>query len=171
MPSLGISLKGEKMKGEAYLFRRRSGALGMGHVAWGFLFDPNEKIYCFGSTENTSGNPFVAPGDDNAAWVSTGSLQVMLQTIRDGEHGSPGYDDYKRNWVEPITPRKARKVGESKRDAGYKVVGLPGNNCADHAYDVFSAYGVTGLVSLQVLPGPNAWFDAHIFGWDYLGKL
>ncbi len=31
-------------------FRRRSGALGLGHVGWGFL--TSEGHYCFGSTEN-----------------------------------------------------------------------------------------------------------------------
>ncbi len=53
----------------------------------------------------------------------------------------------------------------------YRVTGFPGNNCADHTYDVLSAYGVTGLPLLQFVPKPNEWFDLLIYGWDYFDGL
>lgn len=157
------------MKGEAYLFRRRSGAMNLGHIGWGFLLDPRQKLYCFGSTENPTGNAYVAPGENNGAWVAVGTFQQMLHTMKRGAQGAPPYDDYKRILVDSINPKKAHQVAESKKNVGYRVAGLPGSNCADHAYDILAAYGVQGLILLQAVPGPNGWFDAHIFGWEYLG--
>ena len=161
------------MKGEAYLFRRRSGAMGMGHVGWGYLTDPSKSLYCFGATENLSGKMFVAPGQNNDAWVQTGSIQTMLNTMRQGVGGALGYDDYKRNWVEPIHAKRAWGIASTRAPAGYGLMALPGqgNNCADHAYQIIEAYGVTGMPMLQFLPGPNAWFDAMLFGWDYFRDL
>ncbi len=143
----------------------------MGHVGWGFLTDPAKKLYCFGSTENLSGKPFVDPGQDNSAWFETGSLRTMLSTMKAGHAGAEGYDDYKRNWVEPIHAKRAYEIAATRHQVGYRVVGLPGNNCADHSYDILAAYGVTGLPFLQALPGPNAWFQALIFGWDYFSDV
>lgn len=153
------------MKGEAYVFRRPSGAKHLGHVGWGFLYEPANKIYCFGGTENIKSLPFIKPGGNNDAWISTGSFQNMLTKMKSGHNGAFGYTDYKRKFIEPIYPQNAYRIGDSKKKAGYAVTGTPGNNCADQAYDILKAYGVT-LPLLQIFPLPNSWFMA-LYDWDY----
>ena len=89
----------------------------------------------------------------------------MLTKMKSGHNGAFGYTDYKRKFIEPIYPQNAYRVGDGKKRAGYAVTGAPGNNCADQAYDILKAYGVT-LPLLQIFPLPNSWFMA-LYDWDY----
>ena len=156
------------MKGEAYVFLRPFGALCCGHVGWGFLYESAaENIYCFGSTENIKGPLVTKPGGNNDAWISTGNFEEMKAEMRKGHKGHKdalGYTHYKCKFIEPVYPKNAYEVGDSKKKAGFWFTGMSGNNCADQAYDILKAYGVT-LPPLQIFIAPNLWFMA-LYDWD-----
>ena len=152
------------MKGEAYVFCRPSGAKGFGHVGWGFLYESVNKIYCYGGTENIKSHPIVLPGGNNYAWIATGSFENMRTKMSLGHYVGYRYTVYKRKFIDTFYPQKAYRVGDSKKKAGYAVTGIPGNNCADHAYDILKAYGVT-LPLLQLSPAPKKWFS-KLNNWE-----
>jgi hypothetical protein len=152
------------MRGEAYVFCRSSGAMKRGHVGWGFLLHHND-LYCFGATENAEGALLLLPGMNNHAWFKTGTYSAMLCSMKEGVHGAPGYNDYKRTCFDPCFPDYALIKARNNMLAGYSVIGFPGNNCADHTYGVLTEYGLKGLPLLQFHPSPNAWFDS--LEWDY----
>jgi hypothetical protein len=63
----------------------------------------------------------------------------------------------------------ARKIAQASPNRGY---GVSGNNCANLAYEIVSAYGVPDdkLSWLQTHPQPSVWFDDLIKkGWTRVG--
>jgi hypothetical protein len=145
------------MKGTAYVFLRKDGAPlptgPAGHVGWGFSLDDQGHCFC-GSTENTTGLPYVAPAGDNAAWFSAAdSPEAMIALFRER-----GYDCYKVSTVRDSHPNEARAVGEMSPNWGY--AGLF-NNCLDHVHKVLAVYGDLGMPWMQSHPAPNDWFALY----------
>lgn len=67
----------------AYIFLRRWGGNGFGHVGWGYRVG-DDAVDC-GSLENTAGSPNVGYHDLNYAWVKLGiGTREMLGMMRGG---------------------------------------------------------------------------------------
>ncbi len=135
----------------AFVFVRPGGANGLGHVGWGYRVTCTGTFY-FGSVENPSGRPHVAPGGDNGFWWQSGTESQMLSTMR-----SRGYNAYKTilTAYAQFDPTPATNVAAGSAGRGYDVIG---NNCADNTWDVLQAYGVPNLPYLQLYPAPNDWY-------------
>jgi hypothetical protein len=143
------------VKGLAYVFLRKDGAAVVGffagHVGWGFQVG-EDRFFC-GSTENTSGAPFVAPGGDNGWWGQEASKEEMFDLFR-----QLNYDAYKVGTVRNSKPEAAKSAAIASKGWGYKGLG---NNCLDHVWRILDAYGDVGLPLAQTHPAPNDWFAVY----------
>lgn len=142
-------------KGEAYIFLRNDGAPlpggPAGHVGWGVKL-ADDKYFC-GSTENSTGNPYVPPQGDNQGWAENVSpREAMLAMFSERD-----YDSYKVATVRDPKPMPAVEIGLKAIGMGY--AGLF-NNCLDHSHAVLQAYGVQGLPWPSTNPLPHHWFNA-----------
>jgi hypothetical protein len=142
-------------KGEAYIFLRNDGAPlpggPAGHVGWGIKLE--DGSYFGGSTENSTGFPFVPPQGDNEGWAFPfPDVQAMV-----AEFTRRDYDSYKFATVREPKPKPAAEVGVKAIGMGY--AGLF-NNCLDHSHGVLKAYGVQGLPWPATNPLPHHWFNA-----------
>jgi len=145
------------MKSRCFVFVRKSGAplagvLNGGHVGWGFQV--GEDRFYYGSTENRSGSPFVAPGEDNDWWAADGTEAEMLARFIELD-----YDGYKVATVREPHPEAARRLAEESQQWGY--TGLT-NNCLDHLWRILEAYGEPWLPFAQTHPIPNDWFAQYL---------
>ena len=154
----------------AFVFLRRHGALGLGHVGGAFEL-ADGSFMCF-STENgkVEGKGFWKDTKNNKDEV------VELFTSKD-------YTDYKRLEVYNVDPDQALKKLDEVKEMSYNGLW---RNCQNDVYDVLhdegSGYGITAnsfqrnndcyIGWVQAFPaiGPNVWFDDKIAGTDY-GKL
>jgi hypothetical protein len=142
----------------AYVFLRKSGAplpIGCaGHVGWGVTLADGTIVA--GSTENTSGEPFVPPGHANGHWDQVFATQAdLVSFLGNGTGERPAYDALKILGVRNADPERAAALGRDTANWGYTAMG---NNCADHVWKVLEAYGEVGLPLLQTHPSPNEWF-------------
>lgn len=148
-------------KGLAFAFLRKDGALLPpgphdliygGHVGWAFQLESG-NFYC-GSTENSSGQPFVKPGGDNGWWAKeVASEEEMLAAFK-----AKDYDGYKFATVRNPNPQSARVTADAAKSWGYTALG---NNCLDHVWHILAAYGEDGLPLAQTHPAPNDWFAVY----------
>ena len=142
-------------QGIAYAFLRADGGVcpGLppgcsGHVAWGFMAAQNQ--FSFGSTENPAGSPEILPGHDAGFWTQRGSLQAMLQAMKQRR-----YNAYKWLTLPDAMPDAATAATNKVRGAGYTAIG---NNCLDHVCNILGAYNVKDLPWASTHPSPNDWF-------------
>jgi len=145
------------MNGRSFVFVRKNGAplagvLNGGHVGWGFQVAEDRCYY--GSTENSSGAPYVAPGADSGWWAHEGTEAEMLARFTE-----LAYDGYKVATVRDPHPEEARQVADASATWGY--TGLT-NNCLDHLWRILDAYGEPWLPFAQTHPIPNDWFAQYI---------
>ena len=129
----------------AAAFVRYTGAMGAGHLGWGFDFDAaNADV---GAVENPIGAAS-CPADKMGYWDEiTGAPAHVMQ--------SRGYDDLKYVHLANGDAVSAYRVAKWVSRQPYALFG---RNCMDDAYDVLRAYGVPNLPvpSHEILP--NEWF-------------
>lgn len=157
-------------QGTAYVFLRPFGpANQLGHVGWAFQTEAGKYIY--GSTSGPGNAPAQdicplgsKPKINNNGWwcKETTRISTMLADMR-----SQGYIAYKLIKVNKPDIEAAKRAAMSTRQAGYKLFG---NNCADHARQIFSSYGVKNMPFLSSSSNINPlwWFD-HLTmrdGWS-----
>jgi uncharacterized membrane protein HdeD (DUF308 family) len=133
----------------ALVFVRRSGATGLGHIAWAFEW-PNGWFNA-GSVEDIHRKPFAKP-EEMGFWNShtldpIGAMQKQQST----------YDEYKVYHVQQPRPKDAWKTVVWESREPYSLVR---HNCNDVAYDVLRAFGVTDLLDPAKENVPNDWYDA-----------
>jgi hypothetical protein len=128
------------------VFVRRSGALGLGHVGWGYQY--SDGSYDEGAVENQSGMAVDPPGQ-NGFW----NLQVTdpLADMR-----KLNYDAYKTIPVSVALPNLADDTVAWLSHQWYVALG---SNCVDFVYDALRSYGADLPWPLLHLV-PNDWFDA-----------
>lgn len=144
---LTLSLRPDALR--AIVFVRRSGANGLGHVAWAFEWQ--NGWFNAGSVENPSGAP-IAPVDKMGGWMAhTRDLTAtMIRQI-------VPYDEFKVLFV--VKPhfisawRTAVWVSRMPYSAQRR-------NCVDDVYDVLRAYGAGTLLDPAQRSIPNEWYDA-----------
>lgn len=142
----------------------------------GFGFEVSPGMFLFGSVENGPGRDnnllgvVVFQDHDNGFWMTTGTLREMLATFANpwascfhGALETTPYTDYEEYTVQRPDACSATRNAEALYHSGYD---LSGNNCANAAYNVLSAYGVDFR---GVSPGgsqdwwcPGSWFDAVV---------
>jgi hypothetical protein len=138
------------------IFQRPSGAMGLGHVGWGY-YDPAAGQWTYGAVEGgtssggSSGAIYIAPGSPNGAWNATGSWSDMI-TAMNGLGYSTGVD------IAAASPdvAAAANLVAAQAGQGYSLIG---NNCATTTDNILTAYGITGLPSPNSLTSlaPNEW--------------
>ncbi len=133
----------------ALVFVRRSGANGLGHVAWAFEW-PNGWFNA-GSVENPSGAPF-APVEKMGGWMAhTRDLTAtMIRQI-------VPYDEFKVLFVENPRFIAAWRTAVWVSRMPYSA---QRRNCVDSVYDVLRAYGVESLRDPAQRSIPYEWYDA-----------
>ena len=132
----------------AAAFVRYSGAMGAGHVGWGFDFDLT-NVDC-GSVENPQGTPSSNPAT-MGFWDIDSTDPVPLMLGRD-------YNDAKYVDLPQADPSIAYETVLWVSQQPYSVIG---RNCLDDVYDVLRAYGVPNLP-----PPSHDWLPTEWF-WMY----
>ncbi|HEX9067377.1 MAG TPA: hypothetical protein VF807_01315 [Ktedonobacterales bacterium] len=135
----------------AVAFVRRSGANGLGHVA--FAFEWPAGYFSAGSVENPGGAPFAKP-DEMGFWV-TNTLDPVAAMEEKVAPIIP-YDEFKVFFVPHSSPDAAWSVLRWVSRQPYLVAR---RNCADAAYDALRAYGTPRLVDPAQKSVPNEWYD------------
>lgn len=133
----------------ALVFVRRTGADGLGHIAW--TFEWYNGWFNAGSVENHTGKPFTQPLE--MGFWSTHTLDPIA-AVQKQVHG---YDEYKLFYVKQPRPKQAWKTVIWESRVPYSILR---HNCNDVAYDVLRAYGVVELFDPVEEYVPNDWYDA-----------
>src|SRR6185437_7016101 len=142
--------------GQAVIFQRPSGAMGLGHVGWGF-YNPATGTWTYGAVEGatssggSSGSVYIPPGQNNGAWNATGSYTDMVAAMN-----ARGYMSATDVVVTTPNVGSANQVVAGQAGQGYDLIG---NNCATTTDNVLTAYGLSGL------PSPNGLFDLAPNSW------
>lgn len=165
-PQTGVFSRGG-VRMRAYVFNRRNGAQGFGHVGWAFQW--NDGDFVCGATENPSGKEG-GRGDGKGFWTCLypqSGVVHHFSIAHDLPAGhAPAYDTYK---ILDFTGGDAKKAWGTAlwcKDQEFRLwpgIGtLPGRgrNCMDDAYDILAAFGVPNLPWPTSNPWPNKWFDA-----------
>jgi hypothetical protein len=121
---------------EAYVFVRRFGAHGFGHVAFGFKVASN--LFVYGSLEDPNGTHQIDSGEDNGFWLRDGTFNDMLCAMKSPPiMGAESYDPYYKKYSVPDAPNVCSAVAkaESIYGVGYDVIG---DNCLDAVYDILN---------------------------------
>lgn len=143
--------------GKIYVFMRPTDALTFGHMGWGIQLSDG-SYYC-GATENPmnvqdlSKTLAVPNGQDIHSWTMRFNTEAdMFARMR-----SMSYTKWKGLAVANPQVANAKSLIDRIKDRGYGGIG---NNCMDHAFDVFTYYGVswTKLPLKSTFPVPNEWF-------------
>jgi hypothetical protein len=148
---------GSRQTGKIYIFMRPVDALGFGHVGWGIMLSDG-SYYC-GATENPfnmkspGSSVAINPGGDINSWT----MRFATEGEMFGRMKSLSYSKWKGLAVSNPNIANAKNLIDGIKNRGYGAIG---NNCFDHAYDVFTYYGVhwTKLPLKQTYPVPNEWF-------------
>ena len=145
---------------EAYVFIRKSGAAGLGHVGLGFLVAPS--LYIYGGLENPF-NGKVNPGDNNGFWIRNGTYNNMLCDMENPPVPNvPPYDTNYKKYTSQETPHICDAVAqaESIYGQGYNLIqfGNAAGNCLDAVYLILTSYGVDGMQNPSNVPAPNNWY-------------
>jgi hypothetical protein len=151
----------------AFVFLRRNGANGLGHVGGAFEL-ADGTFMCF-ATENYSAQSFVS-WEEKGFWNQiANSREDVLQVFREKD-----YTNYKRLDVYYVDPDMAMEKMEEVSKMDYNVMY---RNCQNDVYDVLhdegSGYGITANAVFRnnncyigwvqdVKIGPNNWFDNKI---------
>ncbi|CAG8686129.1 14118_t:CDS:2, partial [Racocetra fulgida] len=104
--------------GIAYLFNQRSGADGLGHVAWGYLRDATE--YTYGSLDGPESS---MTSSSNGFWVHSGTFEEMITTFQSQE-----YDSYIHGVVDKPNVQNAIQMEEYLVNIPYDLIV---NDCCD----------------------------------------
>ncbi len=151
--------------GEACIFDARYGALGEGHVGWGYQVG-GTTTYVFGATEGSNAwNGYADKGQFNGFWSGQGNRNAMLAAFR-GTYGGRHqnyYTGYRCERVANSAVGAANAKVTWAKNNGYNVFG---NNCMDHAYAILSAYGANGMEAPWWAVEPNTWFDQLSSSWS-----
>lgn len=143
------------------------GGIDVGHIGWGF--ELQDGTFACGSTENITGAAYVAPGENNYAWLKLlpDKTAMLSEMCRGHCAHSNRYHAYKWVEVSQAHPNEAMAIGNANAGRGFWI---PRNDCLDHVGFVLEAYGVPwknlagspkwGLPSKQLNPTPNGWFRA-----------
>jgi hypothetical protein len=142
--------------GEAMIFQRPSGAMGLGHVGWAF-YDPSSETWSYGAVEGgtssggSAGAVYIPAGQPNGAWNATGSWSDMISAMN-----SLGYTTGVELNTGSANLSAADTDVAAQAGQGYSLIG---NNCATTTYNILSAYGATGLPNPSSLSdlAPNDW--------------
>lgn len=123
-----------------------------GHIGWAFQL-ADGSLYG-GSTENNGAHYKIDPGRDNDFWAERFISEFdMFKKFK-----SLGYSAYK-----VINVQKPKILAAKLRSEECMMKGFQGvsNNCLDHTYQIFEAYGLNGftLPNRQVFSFPNRWFQ------------
>jgi hypothetical protein len=162
------------MDGLAFVFINFVQAGRCGHVAWGFLLDPEAQRYYFGSTDHLLKDPWwdllgwiryahVDPHGHNDWWSETGTHSQMIAMMHKGHHIR--YHAAKVIPVRNALPDKGFEKAEALKSAGWSVLN---NNCVHQTYSVLTEYGADlpapGSAVAHVIP--KKWFAA--IAGDYI---
>jgi hypothetical protein len=161
-----------------YVFVRKNGANGLGHV--GVAFELRARIsgvnytsfYC-GGVEGTNGwfgipNAFTPAGGDNGGWQK----QVSTQAQMFAQFGAKGYNGYKfsQNFLIVTLARSnaGKAIISGFPGRGYNV---SGNNCMNAVYDLLSNFSFPGDAGNPAVPSsyaPNSWYASLTVngGWS-----
>ncbi|HLY30677.1 MAG TPA: DUF308 domain-containing protein, partial [Ktedonobacterales bacterium] len=132
----------------ALIFVRRSGASGLGHIAWAYEW--YNGWFNAGSVENTQGKPFASPAE--MGFWTTHTLDPIA-VMRDREYP---YDEYKVFLIKHPHPKEAWQTVIWEARTPYSVLR---HNCNDVAFDVLRMYGASALIDPAEEIVPNAWYD------------
>ncbi len=131
-----------------FVFVRRRGANGLGHVAWAFEW-PNGWFNA-GSVENPLGAPY-APVEKMGGWMAH-TLDLIATMTRPAF----SYDEYKALFVDEPRFLAAWRTAVWVSRLPYVA---QRRNCIDNVYDVLRAYGVEALPDPARRGIPNDWYD------------
>jgi len=134
------------MANRAFIFVRRSGAYGIGHVGWAFTEE--NDIFTAGSVENHGGGLRTLPSEMDFWMLRT---RDPIAPMRDRH-----YDEFKVIDLEQADPIGAKRVIFWVKQQVYATFG---RNCMDDVYDVLRVYGVQQLPVPAQHWEPNHWFD------------
>ena len=146
--------------GRVCMFNAPNAASGFGHVGWAFEVGTSGQ-WVFGATDDDpAGDPYVAQGNYNGAWSSSGNFNAALGTFR---ASTIGYTRYR--CVNTPTSAVGAAVQQANAAPGWGYT-LFGNNCLDHAYRILTTYrgGVMSSPSLTIIPD-----DAFVGGLTHDG--
>jgi hypothetical protein len=145
--------------GRACVFLAPKGANGTGHTGWAFRAGDDQHWY-YGATQAYA-TAYIAPGDDNKAWVETGSWNDVLAGFASAADYHPAgyYTQYRCKDVATPNVDAAVKDARDARNWGYLVAT---NNCMDHAYRILKSYGTELPAPQDAITifewAPNVWF-------------
>ena len=129
----------------AAAFVRYDGAMGAGHLGWGFDFDPSSANV--GAVENPLGGMTGDPAT-MGYWNETTGAPVHTMQRR-------GYVDLRYTEVDSGDAAAAYRTVKWVAMQPYRLLQ---RNCMDDAYDVLRAYGVPNLPVPSHEFLPNEWF-------------
>lgn len=133
----------------AVVFVRRTGANGLGHIAWAFEWQ--NGWFNAGSVENTTAKPIAKPAEMEFWSVHT------LDPVAAMQKQKYPYDEYKIFYISNPSPKDAWKTVVWESREPYSILH---HNCNDVAYDVLRAYGVVELLDPATEHIPTDWYDA-----------
>ncbi len=139
----------------AIVFVRRSGASGLGHIAWAYEW--TNGWFNAGSVENTLGKPIASPAE--MGFWTTHTIDPIV-VMRDREYP---YDEYKVFFVAEPKPKQAWKTVIWESRTPYSALR---HNCNDVAYDILRMYGAKELIDPAEEVVPNDWYDT-LPGYSY----
>lgn len=138
----------------AFAILRPEGAMGFGHVGFGFETAPNSNRFVFGSTEGHNNEFNIPAGQFNGFWASDEfnvSNYLSLLSARN-------YHYLKVTTITNPNPQAAISIFKNLETRGYNAIN---NNCLHSTNWVLQYFGVTHLptpYSLETMP-PTNWYN------------
>lgn len=155
MTMLGVGPAYALGSGEVCMFNAPNAAAGLGHVGWAFEVGSSGK-WIFGATDDdAAGDPYVAPGSYNGAWVGSGGFGAVSSAFR---ASTIGYTRYRCHATPTSAVGGAEQQASAAKGWGYTLIG---NNCLDHAYRILTTYRGDVMPSPALTIIPN---DAFVGG-------
>lgn len=142
----------------ASVFMRHSGANYSGHTGW--AFETRQGVSCIGAVENPPGGPVILPSLKGQWFAEVANDQVLSFMAR----LNPGYESYKKIWVDTPNVNAAYQRTYSWQDKSYLLLL---QNCANATYDILRAYGAE--IPPYYTGQPQVWYESIPVEQSFLG--